>query len=466
MSQLVNSQLTPVNLFLDSRQANYLSEEGSTAIFDLQGNDLEMQHSEARTASVSLYQFHAANTIYNITETCNTLEFYTKFVDINGLEQQSSTKVVKIPIGYYNITNLMSVLNQKIYFAQLGSTTYSSSVNSMPIETTSHAEGGPTIVNTYRYYPGLLGQQFTSKYIAAVCIDNFTTSQNYINASGAQSSFEDSSFRATNKVKFCTPVIDDLSGINVQKTYKHFYAGVYLISSNFPGLLAKLGFPFSASYTLPIKSGFRGFGINLNMKITSPSNSNSTHYCNVSYEVQNPTKNVYLDNTQFPKNTLVGTSNIEYFSVGTLLANSWLELDYPRSIYVSIDSIITRNRCSNSKFPFGSIFARVPTANTIGNATEFGSIICYEPNTTHEILVPGLNMDQITIRLYDETGNAIDWNGGHWAMTLTVKHNIDIGSSGMEDSSLGRTYRPYLQGTDHDQLQTKNEFHHKKIRHI
>ena len=49
-------------------------------------------------------------------------------------------------------------------------------------------------------------------------------------------------------------------------------------------------------------------------------------------------------------------------------------------------------------------------------------------------------------------------------MTLSVLHYIDVGSAGIEDSTLGRTFRPYLHGTDHDALQTQHEIHHKKMR--
>lgn len=415
-----------------------------------------MQHSEARTASVSLYQFHAANTIYNITESCNTLEIYTKFVDISGVETQTATTTVTIPIGYYNITNLISVLNQKIHQAQYNST-----------------NGSNVRAFVSGYYPGLWGDQISTNignvasgsiFIPAVCLDNYVTQFSTVDGAGNEVANMDYTFNRTNKVKFCTPRLDDLKVENVNKsTYLRFYGGVYLIASNYSGLLEKLGFPFSSSYALPLVSGARGFGINFTMK-TAPATNGNASQCNVSYEIQNTSQNVFADNNQFTNVTLDKGPTYSYFTVGSLLANSWTELDYPRSIYVSIDSIITRNRCSNSKFPFGSIFARIPTANTVGTATGFGQIICYEPYESHEIFVPGLNMDQITIRLYDETGNPINWNGGHWSMTLTVRHNIDVGSAGMEDSSLGRTYRPYLQGTDHDQLQTKKEFHHKRIR--
>ena len=450
MSQLVNSQLSPVNLFLDSRQANFLSEEGSQATFDLAGNDLELMHSEARTAAVSLYQFHAANTIYNIDNTCNSLEIYTQYTDAGGNLQSGTSTVITIPVGYYNIKNLLSILNQEIFL--------------------TYPTTQPTDTNV-SYYPGF-GDPYTPNFeTPAIAIDNQITGScagSYLNNSVTFKTV-DSTFSKTNKVKFFSPPLDKLNATGAAPSNsKHFYGGFYIITNTYSGLMEKLGFPNVKSSILPVKitnatSGTtKGFGIQL--ALTSYNSSSNT----ATYTVANPTANIYVDDSQIfdwtgGGSTQTGT-NMTYRKVCALQAYSWVDLDTPRSIYVSIDSIITRNRCSSSKFPYGTIFARIPTASISGSATGFGQIILYEPHVAHEIYVPGLNLDQLTIRLYDENGNSINWNGGHWAMTLSITHNIDVGSAGFEDASLGRTFRPYLKGTDHDALHTKTEFTHKRMR--
>lgn len=441
MSQFVNSQLSPVNLFLDSQQANFLSEDGSTATFDLAGNDLELAHSEARTAAVSLTQFHAANTIYNIDSSCNVLELYTQFTNKENVLQENKSVLVTIPIGYYNLTNLLSVLNQYIFFA---------------FDPTYATDTRPDD-SIMQYFPGFGDPYSANEQTPAIAIDTHVTGQQIGNIVSS-TVVTDSTFYKTYKIKFMTPPLDKLLHGNNQSS--HHYYGFYVITSNHSGLAAKLGFPASQSYTLPIKASNvvnpKGFGISLTKSISSTNM--------VSYSVQNPNSNVFNDTQQlFHWAPSTGTPP-QYRTVGSLLAYSWLDLDSPRSIYVTIDSIITRNRSSNPKLPFGTIFARIPTGSIAGTATGFGQIILYEPTVSHEVFVPGLNLDQITIRLFDEYGKSIHWNGGHWSMTLSVLHNIDVGSAGIEDSTLGRTFRPYLHGTDHDALQTQHEFHHKKMR--
>jgi len=440
MSQFVNSQLSPVNLFLDSQQANFLSEDGSTATFDLAGNDLELAHSEARTAAVSLTQFHAANTIYNIDSTCNTLELYTQYTNRQDVLQEGKSVIVTIPIGYYNLTNLLSVLNQYIFLA-------------FDPKLTKPEDG------SLYYFPGFGDPYSENEQTPAIGIDTQETYQQIGNTQVSKL-ITDSTFYKTYKIKFFTPPLNKLQQSSISQS-THLYSGFYIITSNHPGLAAKLGFPESkASFLTSLKlsnvSNPKGFGISLSRRI----DSNLEYH----YTVQNTNSNVLFDKTQFGNWSPSSGTPPQYREVGALLAYTWLDLDSPRSIYVTIDSIITRNRSSNPKLPFGAIFARIPTGSTTGTATGFGQIILYEPYISHDVLVPGLNLDQITIRLFDEYGVPIQWNGGHWSMTLSVKHNIDVGSAGIEDSTLGRTYRPYLHGTDHDALQTQHEFHHKKSR--
>lgn len=411
------------------------------------GNDLELAHSEARTAAVSLSQFHAANTIYNIDSTCNILELYVQFSNQDGVLQEGKSVIVTIPIGYYNLTNLLSVLNSYIYLA------FDPNYNSTGVSTLR-----PTTAGGDSYFPGFGDPYTDNNQTPAIAIDNHETSQLKGFAKNGASNFTshiiDSTFYKTYKIKLFTPPLASLT--HVTKTWNRCYDGYYIITSNYPGLAKKLGFPNSRASFLPsLKISNvpepRGFGITL---------SRSSGGSNIYYSIAYTSPNILSDKTQFVSNYLKGS----FRETGALLGYTWIDLDSPRSIYVTIDSIITRNRSSNPKLPFGSIFARIPTGSTTGAATGFGEIILYEPYISHEVYVPGLNLDQITIRLFDEYGLPIQWNGGHWSMTLSVKHSIDVGSAGIEDSTLGRTYRPYLHGTDHDALQTQHEFHHKKSR--
>jgi hypothetical protein len=66
--------------------------------------------------------------------------------------------------------------------------------------------------------------------------------------------------------------------------------------------------------------------------------------------------------------------------------------------------------------------------------------------------------------LYDEFGVAAQLNNGFWSVVISVEWAVDVGSAGLEDVTLGRTFRPVLQATKHDPLETQNEYRNKRRR--
>ena len=112
MSEITNSQLSPLLLVLDSSQATYLSEDGSTAKFDLSGTDLDFaSNKEAKTAIVNLHEFQCAHTIYNIDYTCNTLELFVQYLDVNFNPQAYNPIIISIPVGSYDDESLVAAIN-------------------------------------------------------------------------------------------------------------------------------------------------------------------------------------------------------------------------------------------------------------------------------------------------------------------------------------------------------------------
>ena len=62
--------------------------------------------------------------------------------------------------------------------------------------------------------------------------------------------------------------------------------------------------------------------------------------------------------------------------------------------------------------------------------------------------VPNLHVQSLTVRVLDEFGDPVEFNNGFWSMSLSIQWAMDVGSSGMEDISLGRTHRPIFSMAD------------------
>ena len=428
MAEFVNSQLTPLLLILDSSQAEYRSEDGSTATFDLTGADTEMSHVEARTAVVSLHEFRCVHNFYNIDNTCDILEIFVQYTDAYGILQQGNSTLVQIPFGNYNAAELVSTLNDCF-------------LRQCPPKQVG--------INTvYTCFGSSTQEGFVEDF---------------------QYTLDGEKIQQTGKFKFVTPPLSALA-VNVDLSYKYYYQGFYVITDNYPTLPRLLGLPPEKGYPLPTVSPKNGFGITLVKTPTSPITSAPVVVDgpNVGLPIFMPPPPLNRMNyAVLPKDVLYYTQPISMVrqdavnfspnTVGTLQCLSLPALDYPRDIYVCAESVRTRNVCSNKVVPRSNILAKVPFD------CFFGDTFSYEPANPPECYVPSLKLDTMTIRLYDEEGNALLWNGGHWTVVLCIRYSVDSGSAGFENASLGRTYRPYLSMDTHDPLTTEKE-HYKKLR--
>ena len=66
--------------------------------------------------------------------------------------------------------------------------------------------------------------------------------------------------------------------------------------------------------------------------------------------------------------------------------------------------------------------------------------------------------------MYDKFGTPAQLNNGFWSVVISVEWAVDVGSAGLEDITLGRTFRPVLQATNHDPLETQHEYRNKRRR--
>jgi hypothetical protein len=109
-----NSKLPSLQLILDLSQADILRDNGATATFNLT-EGLQFQ-SESQIANIQLLQFHARHTIYNITSSNNQLEiFVQKYNDTyTALDTTNTSTIITIPVGYYNIDELVITVNTAI----------------------------------------------------------------------------------------------------------------------------------------------------------------------------------------------------------------------------------------------------------------------------------------------------------------------------------------------------------------
>jgi hypothetical protein len=129
-----------------------------------------------------------------------------------------------------------------------------------------------------------------------------------------------------------------------------------------------------------------------------------------------------------------------------------IDLSYPRYLYISIEGINTNNRANLPDSSFKNMFAKIPVN------CSFGELINYEPTQMAPQNVPNLHVQSMTVRILDEYGQAVEFNNGFWSLSVSIQWAIDVGSAGLEDVSMGRTFRSALHNTDHDPLRTYPEF--------
>jgi hypothetical protein len=384
----------------------------------LSGTDLDFSsNKEAKTAIVNLHEFRCSHTIYNIDYTCNTLELFVQYVDVNFVPQPYSPIVIQIPVGSYDDESLVAAINL--------------SLKTEALKENTDLASGQTYFKTF---------------------GNFTSTNLNLREEGLVRDFildnGGNKIYPTGKFKFCCPCLESMTS-TIFSNHTHYYDGFYIVVNTYTELPRLLGFPIEKAEIIPNTNNQEGFGVSFQMFKSATQ---------VTYTVNK--KTVFFSNQLFQ---FVDLDTINFGagkSIPTLLCPALPKLNYPRDIYISIDNLRTRNRCSNLKISGNTLLAKVPF-----NAS-FGDVFSYQLNNPSdgEFYVPGLKLDSMTVRLVDEDGEPILWNGSTWTLLIHIRYAIDAGSAGFEDSNLGRDYRPILHHEYHDSLQTIKE--HKKSKRI
>lgn len=371
---------------------------------------------ETTTSVVNLFEFQCANTIYNIDYSCNILETFVQYLDINGNAQPYSSVLLTIPVGSYDDISLLQAINK--CFKDLSITSNIDSASSL------------TYVRAFGNYVATNSANQNEALIRDFTLNN-----------------ENTKIYNTGKLKFCASSLTGLRTSPVSQTHTHYYGGFYIVTSTHFELPKLLGLPIEKAQPIPFQGEKEGFGISLQMKKSDTE---------VTYTVNQQT--FYFSNQLSPFVEL-DTKNFSTF-IPTMLCPAPPRLDYPREIYICVDNIHCRNRCSNPKIPGNSLLAKIPFSCT------FGDVFYYQPydSSNAEIYIQNLKMDSFTVRLYDENGDSISWNGSYWTLMIHIRYVTDTGSAGFEDAAMGRDYRPVLHREYHDSLQSIKE--HKKTKRI
>ena len=411
MAKRVNTNVPPTMLMFDSRSGTNARDNGSTVTFNIpQGMD---SVTETQTALIQLIDFQASNSFYNITNSNNTLEVFVQLYDTTGLvlSKTSTSSVVTIPNGYYNAYDLVNTLN--------------TALNAL----TPTARTGATAGWYYKSFGIPAGYGSTNG------INPITLNTN------------------TGKITFQLPTLSVLTDTcastaaysNVTFNSK-LYAGFYLLSDTYPGLLLTLGFQTTDFCLLNTATTRNGVGVNLTPTVAYASSVSTVTYA--------------LNNTAIT-NQLV-YDNVTIYSVDSTTGNitppTMCNLSYPRYLYLELEGVNTNNRTNLPNKTYRSFFAKIPV-----NAA-FGSVITFEPYVSIPQPIPNLHLNCLTVHLYDEFGVPAQMNNGFWSIVISVEWAIDMGVAALEDFTLGRTFRPILQSTGHDPLHTQAEHHNKRKR--
>ena len=231
------------------------------------------------------------------------------------------------------------------------------------------------------------------------------------------------------------------STIQGSPIFHNLYRGFYLITNNHVNLLKTLGFMHSKTAKLDTFTQDRfGFGITLVPTV----NLNSLNIPTVSYN---------LDSKIVLQNNIVTARN----SYTLLTAHRCLNLSYPNFLYVGIDQIHSNNRVSIFNMSNPHILAKIPTADH-----SFGEVIQYSNTAPFEQFVSNINWNACQFRIFDENGNSVNWNGGYWTISLGIRFAVDVGARAMQDTTLGRNFRPVVFDAFQDPLRDQND-HQQKI---
>ena len=393
---------------LDSRATSDTRDNGSTVTFNIP-NGVNAQ-TETQTAVLQLLEFQGSHSIYNIDSTNNKLEIFVQLYDTTGLALSNTTKstVVSILPGNYGASDLVTALNAAINTA------------CKPVKRTS-----PGSTDTTLYYYSAFGN---NSYCSSSSTSNQPVSLN----------------TNTGKINFNFPVVlSELSNhASATSMYSNttfnsnIYSGFYLLSDNYPGLLLTLGFTTNDFELLPTATLHSGVGVQLIPTVTYASSATT-----VTYKI----------NTAFP-NLNMDTKYYTIDTSGNITTPDIIDLSYPRYLYLSIEGINSNNQANLPDSSFKNMFAKLPVN------CNFGELINYEPTQMSPQTVPNLHVQSLTVRVLDEFGDAVQFNNGFWSMSLSIQWAMDVGSSGMEDISLGRTHRPIFFNGGHDPLKTYPEF--------
>jgi len=395
---------------LDSRATSDTRDNGSTVTFNIP-NGVNAQ-TETQTAVLQLLEFQASHSIYNIDSTNNKLEIFVQFYDSTGLALSSTNTptVVSVLPGNYGASDLVTALNTAINTA------------CKPTLRTS-----PGSTDTTLYYYSAFGN------------NGYCSSSSPTNQPISLNSY-------TGKITFNFPIpFSALSnqasstGLYTNTAFNEkIYSGFYLLSDNYPGLLLTLGFRTDDFELLPTASVRRGVGVQLTPTVQYASVSSTLL---VSYAINKTFPNVNAD-----------TKYYTIDSSGNVTTPDIIDLSYPRYLYLSIEGINSTNQANLPDSSFKNMFAKLPIN------CNFGDLINYEPTQMSPQTVPNLHVQSLTVRVLDEFGDPVEFNNGFWSMSLSIQWAMDVGSSGMEDISLGRTHRPIFFNGGHDPLKTYPEF--------
>jgi len=371
---------------------------------------------ETQTALIQLVDFQASNSFYNITNSNNTLEVFVQLYDTTGLalSKTSTSSVVTIPNGYYNAYDLVNTLNTALN----------------ALTPTARPTGTSTTAGWYYKSFGI-----PAGYGSTNGLNPITLNAN------------------TGKITFQLPTLSVLTDTCASTSaYSNatfdskLYAGFYLLSDTYPGLLLTLGFQTTDFCLLNTATTRNGVGVNLKPTVSYASNVSTVNYA--------------VSNTTIT-NQLV-YDNVTVYSVdstsGNITPPTMCNLSYPRYLYLELEGVNTTNRTNLPNKTYRSFFAKIPV-----NAA-FGSVITFEPYVSIPQPFPNLHLNCLTVHLYDEFGVPAQMNNGFWSIVISVEWAIDMGVAALEDFTLGRTLRPILQSTGHDPLHTQAEHQHIRKR--
>ena len=396
---------------LDSRAAPDKRDNGSTVTFNIPNGVNAL--TETQTAILQLLEFQASHSIYNIDKTNNKFEFFVQKYDSTGLalSTTNTSTVISILPGNYGASELINAINTAILKA------------APPVLKTSTSSDD----TTEYYYSSFGNSGFCNTGSATTLPISLNTN--------------------TGKITFNFPV--DFAELSDQYTgatsaysntlfNENIYSGFYLLTDNYKGLLLTLG--FTEEYFVPLPTAKTHYGVGVQLFPT------------VDYAEESTVTIVeYSINSKFPNKNI----NEDFYTIdssGNVSAPDIIDLSYPRYLYISIEGINTNNRANLPDTSFKNMFAKIPVN------CSFGELINYEPTQMSPQNVPNLHVQSLTVRILDEYGDAVEFNNGFWSLSVSIQWAIDVGSAGLEDVSMGRTFRSALHSSDHDPLRTYPEF--------